>query len=487
MRNHVTFVLNGAIQRVGDLSPTTTLLAYLRRDRRLTGTKEGCGEGDCGACTVMVTERRADGVVRYPLNACIVFLPMLEGRAVTTVEHLVAPDGRLHPVQQAIAAYHGSQCGFCTPGIVMSLTAAYAGEPPPGRQRIDDLLAGNLCRCTGYGPIVTAAQAMHGYPTPDWMVERADREQDLIQAIAHEDTVLIDRPGQRCYGPATLAELDRLLALHPDAVLVQGATDVGLWVTKQHRRLDSVILLGRVGALGLIETTADRIVIGASVTYGAAQALLARHFPDLGELIRRIGSVQVRAAGTIGGNIANGSPIGDMAPALTALGARLVLRRSGQRRSLPVEDFFLDYRKQDRAPGEIIERIEVPLPDGRSKLACYKVSKRFDQDISAVCGCFNLGRERGTVTTARIAFGGMAGVPKRARALEQALIGRPWNAATVEAAIPALAADFTPISDFRASADYRMRVAGNLVRRHLIETTMPGVATRLAGDLASFM
>jgi xanthine dehydrogenase small subunit len=279
----------------------------------------------------------------------------------------------------------------------------------------------------------------------------------------------------------TLADLDRIMAADPETRIVAGATDIGLWVTKQHRLIEPIACIGAVPELKRMEERDGKLVIGGAVTYSEAFDCIARHFPDLGELLRRLGSVQVRNVGTIGGNIANGSPIGDTPPALIALQATLVLRHQGQQRRLPLEDFFIDYGKQDLRPGEIVEAIEIPLLDDPERLRCYKLAKRFDQDISAVCGCFNILIEEGQVKAARIAFGGMAGIPKRAKAVEAALVAKPWTRATIEAALPAYERDFQPITDMRASAAYRMIAARNLLLRCFHETQRPPAETRLVG------
>jgi len=485
MRDFLSLRLNGEARELRGVLPTRTLLEYLREDAGLRGTKEGCAEGDCGACTVVVGEA-LDGDVRYcAVNACIQFVGMLEGKSVLTVEHLKAPDGRLHPVQQAMVDEHGSQCGFCTPGFVMSMYAAYLSGQAMDAESAPDLLAGNLCRCTGYGPIAAAFAAAYDYPAPDWEASRLAAERRWLLERADTVTVEFAADDQRFLSPGNLDGLAACTAENPDAVLVAGATDVGLWVTKAHRKLGTVIHLGRVGELRKIDRHADRLIIGAGVTYSEAFAAIADIFPDLGEIIRRLGAVQVRNAGTIGGNIANGSPIGDMPPALIVLDATLVLRKAGETRRLAIEDFFIDYGKQDRAPGEFLEAIEIPLPDpganSGARLGCYKITKRFDQDISAVCGCFDVRVEQGKVTAARIAFGGMAAIPKRARAVEAALQGKPWTAATVESSIDAFEADFSPITDMRASAGYRLEAAGNLLRKYFAESARPLFETRLVG------
>lgn len=461
----VAFLLNGTPVRIAGESPTRTLLDWLREERGLSGTKEGCNEGDCGACTVMVTD--AEG--SRTLNACILFLPQLHAKAVRTVEGISGPDGALHPVQQAMVDHHGSQCGFCTPGFVVSMAVSHLN----GAVDQDDQLAGNLCRCTGYAPIVRAARAAEGAPVPDWMkadstflsAQLSPEGRPTVSPSVRETDGLGDAgclPG--AFIPGDSDELADWYLANPDATLIAGATDVGLWVTKQLRDLAPVAFLNGIADLKSIEARGGQMHVGACVTIAALRAAVADRLPSFGELLRRYASEQVRNAATIGGNIANGSPIGDGPPALIALGATLHLRRGDEMRSMPLEDFFLDYRKQDRRPSEFVAGLS--FPDTAPTLRCYKISKRFDQDISAVCGCFNVTLENGRVTAARIAFGGMAGVPKRAALAEAALFGQDWTEATVAAAAEAMAGDFTPLTDMRASASYRMQVAQNLLRRY---------------------
>ena len=454
MSEEVSFLLNGQPVRISGQPSTRTLLDWLREDRGLTGTKEGCNEGDCGACTIILTDARGSRAV----NGCILFLPQLNGKAVRTVEGISGPGGEMHPVQAAMVEHHGSQCGFCTPGIVASLAAAHSN----GETAFDDVLAGNLCRCTGYAPIIRAAEAAAADPVPAWM--QTDRE-----AVAALDA------GPLPFAPTSADDLASWYAETPDATLIAGATDVGLWVTKALRDLAPVAFLGGCEDLKTISEDASGMHVGAMVSLTELHAAIAPRHPSFAEMLRRFASTQVRNAATIGGNIANGSPIGDAPPALIALGAKLHLRKGDTRRTIPLESFFIDYGKQDRAPGEFVEGITIP--DQPDRLRCYKLSKRFDQDISAVCGCLSITVENGTVTEAKLAYGGMAGIPKRATHAEAALVGQPWTEDSVRAAMAAYAADFTPLTDMRASAEYRLETAANMLLRYFHEDQ--GVATNV--------
>lgn len=502
----VSFGLNG-IPVAAEVAPTATLLDWLRDARGLTGTKEGCNEGDCGACSVIVTDARGTAA----LNACILLLPQLHGRAVRTVEGIAGPGGEPHPVQAAMVERHGSQCGFCTPGFVATMAAAHLN----GRRDHDDQLAGCLCRCTGYAPIVAAARDCEGAPVPPWMREDLSRLPGDPAAAASEapaegagpkgagpdgagamgsaavgadwgrrdplaGTGASDAGGGPSGGggwvrPASSDALAAWYLAHPDATLVAGATDVGLWVTKGLRDLRAVAFLGGCEDLRGVELGERAIRIGAMATVEEVREALGPLHPALGEILRRYGSPQVRAAATLGGNVANGSPIGDGPPLLIALGATLHLRRGGERRAMALEDFFLDYGRQDRRPGEFVEAISLPRQADR--LRAWKLSKRFDQDISAVCGAFNLHVEAGVVAEARIAFGGMAPTPRRARAAEAALLGQPWGEASLRRATDALGEDFAPISDMRASAAYRLEAGRAMLRRCWLEDR--GVRTRV--------
>ena len=474
-RDCVRFWLNGEPVQVHNPDPNLSVLNWLRLERGLVGAKEGCAEGDCGACTIVTGDTHEKPPRWRALNACIAFLPTLDGKAVITVEGLARGDD-LHPVQRAMVTRHGAQCGFCTPGFVMSLYAHYRNGGALDDDTLNDALAGNLCRCTGYAPIIRAAKAMTGYPQDDEIALPEARHEDMLE-LDHQDPLTGAR--RRYFAPRTVDELAALCLQYKDAVVLAGGTDVGLWVTKQHKSLPVLIDIGRVQALAAIERRKDGLLIGAGVRYEDARDALAALHPMLGELTRRIGSVQVRNAGTIGGNIANGSPIGDMPPPLIALGADLILRKGGRRRRIALEDFFIAYGKQDRQAGEFVEAVFVPFVDPAARFAVYKISKRFDQDISALCGAFAVTIKDGVVTGARLAFGGMAAVPARARAAEAALMGQIWSEQSVRAAMAALDDDFTPLDDMRASAAYRLQCAQNLLFKLWLGDKAPYLARQV--------
>ena len=483
IRNELRFILNDRDVVLKKVAPDQTLLDWLRLSQHLRGTKEGCAEGDCGACTVLVGKRMGKELVYEGVNACIRFMGSLDGCHVVTVEHLAPTEGRLHPVQQALVDFHGSQCGFCTPGIVMSLYGLWMRSADPDDLAIEKALQGNLCRCTGYEAIVRAARAISGYGKAADDALAAERAAIWARLAALDDgaRVEIGEGAARLVVPADVDDLAAVLEAEPNATLVAGSTDVGLWVTKMMRDISPAIFIGAVKELRTVRDENGTLTIGAGVTYSEALAFLARRIPALGALILRIGGEQVRNMGTIGGNIANGSPIGDMPPALIALGATLTLRKGAARRTMPLEDFFIAYGKQDRQKGEFVEAVQVPVPASNIRYAVHKLSKRRDEDITATLGAFYLKlADDGTVAAIRIACGGMAATPKRARAVEAALAGKPWSEATVEAALAAYEEDFTPLTDMRATAAYRMLAAKNLLRRFYLETSATGAPVRVS-------
>jgi xanthine dehydrogenase small subunit len=478
----IRFYHRGTLVALHDVPPTRTVLDWLREDARGTGTKEGCNEGDCGACTVVIGELPGPdhgpsdvirGLALRTANACMQFVPALHGKALFTVEDLRAlSGGALHPVQQALVDCHASQCGFCTPGFAMSLWACQerhaAQGTLPTRQQLADELAGNLCRCTGYRPLLDAGQRMFQLSGAALNTQPVI---DALNTIDHESATLC---GGRFHSPATLKELAALHEARPDARLLAGCTDIGVWVNKQWRELPELIYLGRVDELKRIDERDGALWIGAGASLEAAWGALAQRLPSLAEMHLRFASPPIRHAGTMGGNIANGSPIGDSAPVLMALDASLQLRRGDHVRQLPLDGFYVDYMKNRLEPGEFVQGIVVPLAAMRRHVRAYKLSKRFDSDISAVGAGLAIALDGEVVREARLAFGGMAATVKRATSAEQAMLNQLWNEATVQRAQDALAHDYTPLTDMRASAGYRLRAARNLLMRFWMETRAEG-------------
>lgn len=474
IRKEIRFILNGRDVALSSVAPDATLLDWLRLERSLRGTKEGCAEGDCGACTVLVGKLSAGGLVYESVNACIRFLGSLNATHVVTVEHLRGVSGQLHPVQQAMVDFHGSQCGFCTPGFVMSLYGLWMKSSNPSNADIEKALQGNLCRCTGYEAIIRAAHAISSYgkAAEDPLAAERKAITERLEALHDGARVEIGSAKARLVVPADVDDFAAVLDKEPGATIVAGSTDVGLWVTKHMRDISPAIFIGNLDGLSTISEENGIISIGAGVTYTDAFATLAKRIPAIGPLFDRIGGEQVRNMGTIGGNIANGSPIGDTPPPLIALGASLTLRKGKKRRTIPLEDFFIAYGKQDRLSGEFVEAVHVPIPPKATKFAVHKITKRRDEDITAALGAFFLTLAKdGTVAEVRIAYGGMAATPKRASSVEKALLGKPWTEQAVEAAMAEYARDFTPLTDMRASAEYRALAAKNLLLRFFAETT----------------
>ena len=460
------FVLGHRPHALPDVAPDRTLLDVLREDLRCTAVKEGCASGDCGACTVAVAEAEEGGRLHWrAINSCIRLAHSVEGMAVFTAEDIAGEGGRLHPAQRAMLECHGSQCGFCTPGFVMSLFALHRQRDGAAVSRDEALhaLSGNLCRCTGYRPILDAAQTMHHWP--DVPLDESGLLQQLKLLAQDGRAPAADSASNFYATPTTLAELLRLRAAHPQALIAAGTTDVGLWVTKQHRRFGQIIDVTRVTELRRIERGAHSLSIGAAASLTEAFDALAESRPQLKPFFDRFAGLPVRESGTLGGNVANGSPIGDSMPLLIALGATLVLASTRGERTLPIEDFYLAYRKTALAPDEVLARIEVPQPTPHEWLRADKISKRFEDDISAVCLAVALQVEDGVIHSARIGAGGVAAVPARAIQTEAALAGQQCAEAIFDAAASVLEVEFKPLSDMRASSAYRRAVLGNLLRR----------------------
>ncbi len=480
----IQFLLNDELKSEDNLDPNTTVLKYLREQLGKTGTKEGCASGDCGACTVVLGELHGDGMRYKSINSCLTFVSGLNGKQLITVEDL-KHSGELHPAQQAMVDCHGSQCGFCTPGFVMSMfalgkNAASKDVTEPSKHDIHEALAGNLCRCTGYRPIEAAAASME--TQPDQFDQHQVRTIQLLQNISAQQakqSIELQGADRKAFNPRSVSELVALLEKYPQAKLLAGGTDLALEVTQFHRDIDTLIYLGEISELQLISKTNGFLELGAGASLTDCYTSLTEEYPDFGALLQRFASLQIRNQGTLGGNIGNASPIGDSPPALIALNAQVVLRHGDSSRTLPLEDYFLSYKVTVQQPGEFIEKVLVPLTQENRAFRSYKISKRLDDDISAVLGCFNLKIENDVITEARVAFGGMAAIPMRAKQCEQVLQGGNWNKQTINLAKAALLEDFQPISDFRASKEYRLLTAVNMLTRLFVELESPAVETRV--------
>ncbi len=475
----IKFLLNQELREETQLSPNMTVLNYLRSQVHKTGTKEGCGSGDCGACTVVLGEL-VEGELQYrSVNSCLTLISALHGKQLITVEDLQDKDKSLHPAQQALVDFHGSQCGYCTPGFIMSMFALTKNKPDANKEEIFESLAGNLCRCTGYRPIVDAALSLsQETPILDQFKQLEETTISRLASINPADARL-EHNGQISFSPNSMDELAEVMLAHTDARMVAGGTDLALEITQFHRSIDKLIYLGQVADMKTWVETDEHIEIGANVSLSDCYEPLSRHYPDFGELLHRFASLQVRNQGTLGGNIGNASPIGDMPPLLIALGAKVQLRKGPERRIVLLEDYFISYRVTVLQPGEFIEKVLLPLPEQNKTFKAYKLSKRLDDDISAVCGAFHIAVEQGKVESVRIAFGGMAATPKRATRCEQTLLGAQWSITNVKAAMKALEADFEPLSDFRASREYRALTAANMLYRFFIEQQNSNVETRV--------
>ncbi|MFT5636120.1 MAG: xanthine dehydrogenase small subunit [Cognaticolwellia sp.] len=476
----VQFLLNNDVVKIESIDPNLTVLQYLREERFKNGTKEGCSSGDCGACTVVIAELAKDNqTLNYKsINACISFVGSLHGKQLITVEHL-KQGAKLHHVQQSMVDHHGSQCGFCTPGFVMSSFALHKQNSKPNRAEVLEALAGNLCRCTGYRSIIDAALASSEHSEADSFSQHYNQTILQLNEFKTLPSAKLANTHHCYFAPKTTAELAAKLLANPKATLVAGATDLALTVTQNLATIADLVYLGDVAELHTLEDNAEEFIIGSAVPYSEFTPMLHNEYHELGEMIERIGSRQIRNNGTLGGNIGNASPIGDMPPALIALGAEMTLQRGDSDRKIAVEDFFIDYKKTVLKASEFIKNIYIPKSKSNQVLKVYKISKRIDDDISAVLAAFNIELKDNIVTNVRIAFGGMAGIPMRAKQCEAALLNKTFNGESITAAQLALAQDFKPMSDVRASDKYRMKVAQNLIHKCYLELQSKNIETRV--------
>ncbi|TWX71167.1 xanthine dehydrogenase small subunit [Colwellia sp. C1TZA3] len=478
--NAIRFLLNNDVVSIENIDPNMTVLQYLREERFNSGTKEGCSSGDCGACTVVMAELAKDKqTLNYKaINACISFVGSLHAKQLITVEHL-KQGAKLHHVQQTMVDHHGSQCGFCTPGFVMSSFALHQHNNTPNRVEVLEALAGNLCRCTGYRSIIDAALVPNESTANDSFAQHYQQTVKQLNDFKTLPSAELSNNVHRYFAPKSSAELAKKLLDNPQAILVAGATDLALTVTQNLATIDDLVYLGDVAELHRLDNNADEFVIGSAVPYSEFTPMLANEYHELGEMIERIGSKQIRNNGTLGGNIGNASPIGDMPPALIALGATMTLQRGDSERKIALEDFFIAYKKTVLNEAEFIKNIYIPKAKAGQLLKVYKISKRIDDDISAVLAAFFIELNDNVVTNIRIAFGGMAGIPMRAKHCEAALLNKTFNKASITAAQQALTQDFQPMSDVRASDKYRMKVGQNLIEKCYLELQSKNIETRV--------
>ena len=470
IHNKIKFMLNDKLFFVEKEIADTTLLHWLRENQKLTGSKEGCAEGDCGSCSIIIGKLDQKGKIKFSsINACILYLPMIDGCSVRTVEGVSGPKNQLHPVQVSLIKSHGSQCGFCTPGFVISLYSGWLNNINWNIQNVENLLCGNLCRCTGYGPIVEAATNLKIANVPKWEEKRKKVESKFIKENFSNTSLYYQYKNTSFFAPVKKKEVGHLLNTEKNCLILSGGTDIGLWTTKQHKEISKFIYLNKVNDLNKIIENKNGFNIFSSVTHETAMNTLSVHYPALGEIWRRFGSAQVRSSGTVCGNIANGSPIGDLAPAFLSLDSSLILNKNNSKRKIKLDKFFISYGLQDIKKEEWIEYLFLPKLKTNQFFSCYKISKRFDQDISAVMGAFCININKTSISRARVAFGGMDAIPKRALNLEKSLIGTDILKGISEKQFKNLYNDFTPLSDMRGSVHYRMETSINLLKKFFFE------------------
>ena len=462
----IQFILNNKILKIKNPNPNKTILNYIRNDLKLTGTKEGCAEGGCGACTIVLGELNKNKIVYKAINACISFLPILNGKQLILVEDL-NDDNNLHPVQEAMIKFHGSQCGFCTPGFTMSLFSMHKNNRSINSEVVDEALSGNLCRCTGYRPIIDAAKSLNNKNDQDQFKQKQSKTINLLRRIKSID-IEINNSGKKFFAPKTITNLKKILNKYPEAKILSGGTDLSLEVTKFRKEIKTIISLNSVEKLNFIKKYKNLLEIGATTSLLEFQNLIKNYFLDFHDILKRYGSLQIRNVGTIAGNIATASPIGDTLPLLLTLDAKIVVQGKNQKKIFSLSEFFISYRKTKLKKGEFIYSIKIPI-NKDNIFKAYKISKRFDDDISSVCGSFSFLIKKNKITKAAIAYGGMSAIPKRASAIEKKLINSEFTENSFSNAVDLINKDFSPLDDMRASSEYRLAVAKNLLLKAFYE------------------
>jgi len=463
----INFVWNNKILKINNPDPNETLLNFIRLKLKKTGTKEGCAEGGCGACTVVLAELKKNNLTYKTVNACISFVTILQGKQLIIVEDLVNNNGSLHPVQKAMIDHHGSQCGFCTPGFIMSLFAMQKNYSSYSNENIKDSISGNLCRCTGYRPIIDAAKSLNNKGNSDKFVKNKKKIINLLKKIKPEN-ININNRNKKYFAPRTITELKKIIKDHPNSKFLSGGTDLSLIVTKERKDIDNIISLNSINELNFIKKKNEHIVVGASTSLREFEFFIKKYYSDFNVILNRYGSIQIRNVGTIAGNIATASPIGDTLPLLLSLDAKVVLQNLNKKTILPLKNFFISYRKTKLKKRQFIHSIIIPILK-KNIFKAYKISKRIDDDISSVCASFNLEIKNKKIKNIKIAYGGMASIPKRAINCEKTLINTNISEENIEKTKKTLEKDFKPISDMRASKNYRMEIAKNLLMKCLIE------------------
>ena len=464
IKNEIEFILNDELIKINNVDTNVSVLNYLRIDKRLTGTKEGCASGDCGACTAIIAELTNNKLEYKAINTCIMFLYSLHGKQLITVEHL--SNSKLHPVQQSMVDNHGSQCGFCTPGFVMSMFGMYKDKVKPSNQNIDEYLAGNLCRCTGYNSIKKAAKKMYSYGRKDKFSKNENKIIKLLKKIKHND-ILISKNNNKFYIPLNLKNLIQYTQNNKQYKFVTGGTDIALEVTKKNNNINSLIYLGNNKDLNYIKIKENYINIGSATPINKIIPILKKYYPSFADMFDRYGSTQIRNVASIGGNLGSASPIGDSLPALLALNAKLILQSKNQR-LLDIKDFFKAYRKTALKNKEFIKEIRIPILKSHI-FKCYKISKRIDDDISSLFVAYLMKLKNNIIIEINIAYGGMDSIPNFAFKTQKYLIGKEFNLKNIDKSKQMIEKDFTPLTDVRASSTYRKLVSKNLMDRLFLE------------------